>query len=514
MRRVISWAIRIEALARHRPTIQWAGALVAIAFAVWLRQLLDPILGDHLALATLYGAVAASVWLGGYRVAIPAAALGYLACDWLFIYPRDAFDFSTSRALVGAVLYAISSSAIILFGEALRAALQRETTNANELAREIAERELAQERLRHANRRKDEFLAMLSHELRNPLAAMITAAYVLRVAEASAPSAVEARNIMDRQIRHMAKLIEDLLNIGRLSVGKVKLARETFDLGQAVNDVVAEWRGMGRFERHQVTLDTEQAWINGDRSRMEQVVFNLLENSLKFTPEHGSIRVGLRVEKTDAVITVADSGEGIASDDLGRVLDLFEQGDQDPARSRGGMGIGLALAKRVAELHGGKIEIASDGPGLGTIVTVRIPRCPEPAEQAAAALMPTSGALPRVLVVEDNSDTRQMLKSALALMGHEVSDAADGATGLAAATAIRPDVALIDLGLPDMDGYELARRMRAAMLNQRLLLIALTGYGQPEDRDRSREAGFDAHLTKPIAVEGLKHAIASLRGPV
>jgi len=389
--------------------------------------------------------------------------------------------------------------------------LHRALAAAGDAARQSAVERERRRAAEEANRHKDEFLAMLSHELRSPLAAMTNATYVLRVSEPGTPPAREARDVLDRQTRHMAKLIDELLDISRLSVGKADLALETFDLAQATTDLVADWRASGRLERHQVVLNAERAWVDADRVRIGQIVSNLLDNSLKFTPDGGIVRVDVRADETHAVITVTDAGQGVAANDLGRVFDLFAQGDQGLARPRGGMGIGLALVKRIAQMHGGTVEIASEGPGRGTVVTVRVPAVPEPAQQPVAASFRRDTGRQRVLLIEDNNDTRQMLNAALTTIGHEVREAADGAAGLAAAAAIRPDVALIDIGLPDIDGYEVARRLRAAKANENLLLIALTGYGQPEDRDRSRQAGFDAHLTKPIGVERLKQAMASLR---
>ena len=248
-----------------------------------------------------------------------------------------------------------------------------------------------------------------------------------------------------------------------------------------------------------------------DRTRIEQIVSNLLDNSLKFTPHGESVSVEVRAAPGEAVITVTDAGEGIAPQDISRVFQLFAQGTQGIARSRGGMGIGLALVKRIAEMHGGSVTVESEGVGLGTRVTVRFPSVAKPAQEPAVAALRPESPPRRVLIIEDNDDTRQMLRTALAMNGHEVDEAADGASGLAAAASLRPDVALVDIGLPDIDGYEVARRLRQVAPDGKLVLVAITGYGQPADRDRSRQAGFDAHLTKPIGPEHLREAISLLR---
>ena len=366
--------------------------------------------------------------------------------------------------------------------------------------------------LKQADRHKDEFVAMLGHELRNPLAAIANAAYVLRTADLDTEHAAKARGVIDRQARHMARLIDDLLDISRLSVGKAELSRKTFELGEALTELVAVWRSAGRLGSHRVELNVEQpAWVYADRTRIEQIVSNLLDNSLKFTPHGESVSVEVRAAPGEAVITVTDAGEGIAPQDISRVFQLFAQGTQGIARSRGGMGIGLALVKRIAEMHGGSVTVESEGVGLGTRVTVRFPSVAKPAQEPAVAALRPESPPRRVLIIEDNDDTRQMLRTALAMNGHEVDEAADGASGLAAAASLRPDVALVDIGLPDIDGYEVARRLRQVAPDGKLVLVAITGYGQPADRDRSRQAGFDAHLTKPIGPEHLREAISLLR---
>ena len=366
--------------------------------------------------------------------------------------------------------------------------------------------------LKQADRHKDEFVAMLGHELRNPLAAITNAAYVLRAADPDTEHAAKARGVIDRQARHMARLIDDLLDISRLSVGKAELSRKTFELGEAMTELVAVWRAAGRFGSHRVELSVEQpAWVYADRTRIEQIVSNLLDNSLKFTPHDGTVSIGVQSAPGEAVITVTDAGEGIAPQHMSRVFQLFAQGDQGIARSRGGMGIGLALVKRIAEMHGGTVTVESEGVGLGTRVTVRFPSIAKPAQEPAVAALRPGSPPRRVLIIEDNDDTRQMLRTALAMNGHEVDEAADGTSGLAAAASLRPDVALVDIGLPDIDGYEVARRLRQVAPDRKLVLVALTGYGQPADRDRSRQAGFDAHLTKPIGPEHLREAISLLR---
>ena len=372
------------------------------------------------------------------------------------------------------------------------------------VVRDITERKRAEQALKEADRAKDEFLATLSHELRNPLAALTTAAHVLKVGDPGSAAAAQARAVIDRQTRQMARLVADLLDLSAISMGKVALQREPLDLAQAMGKLVQVWRASGRLERHAVSLELASVWVDADRGRIEQIAGNLLDNALKFTPGGKAVALSVREEGGEALLRVADEGIGLASADAERMFGLFVQG----AEARGGMGVGLALVKRLTELHGGTVRVESEGHGRGATFTVRLPAVPKPAEQAARAL---EGAGARsVLIVEDNDDARQMLQAALALGGHEVRTARNGESALALAAESFPDVALIDLGLPDISGYEVARRLRAAC-GRRMALIALTGYGQADDRRRAFEAGFDAHLTKPVTAERLQQALGGLR---
>ena len=389
------------------------------------------------------------------------------------------------------------------------AAAVREAGQAVRERQGLVERE--KEAYRAADRTKDEFLAMLSHELRTPLAALTTAAHVLRMAREDNDKATQARGVIERQTKHMARLVEDLLDVSRVAMGKVALQRETIDLGEVVENLVAGWRSVRRLDRHQVTHATVPVWIDADRTRIDQIASNLLDNALKFTPPGGKIEITVRQESGDAVLRVADDGEGLAPEAMGRIFDLFAQGLQGLDRSRGGLGIGLALVKHLAEMHGGTVTVTSEGAGRGSVFTVRLPAVVRPHQLADSAVTEKRAEPRRILIIEDNDDTRQMLSAALALSGHDVREARDGASGLAAAAEAHPDVALIDIGLPDIDGYEVARQLRANLTNKRIPLIALSGYGRPADLRRALDAGFDSHLTKPVAVEQLHNVIMTVR---
>lgn len=388
------------------------------------------------------------------------------------------------------------------------AAAMKTAAEATRERQELIEREKTA--LQQADRAKDEFIAMLSHELRNPLAALTAAAHLLKVAGSRGETNAQVQGVVERQTQQMTRLVEDLLDVSRVTMGKATLERENFDLSKAVHSVVATWRTSGRLDRHSVAVESSPVWVHADRARMEQILSNLLDNALKFTPAGKAVRIAVRQEGNEAVLEMTDSGEGLSPDLSHRLFGLFVQGQSNLDRSKGGMGIGLALVKRLTEMHGGSVTAASEGPGRGSVLTVRLPAIAASAKPSARrAWSRPAGAL-RILVVEDNDDARRMLSAALAHEGHDVREAVDGNSALAAAAQMRPHVALIDIGLPDVDGYEVARRLRAADSEQHAALIALTGYGQAEDQRRALEAGFDAHLTKPVSAELLIRALGAV----
>jgi signal transduction histidine kinase/ActR/RegA family two-component response regulator len=371
-------------------------------------------------------------------------------------------------------------------------------------------RDREQRALKMADKAKDEFLAMLGHELRNPLSAITASAQVLRLAKPGDDSAVKAHHVIDRQTRQMMRLIEDLLDVSRLAVGKVALQPERFDLADFVERVVRTWQE-GRRPRREIALELAPAWVNADRGRIEQIVTNLLDNADKFSLRHESIEVRVAQQGNEAVLQVWDWGEGIAPELLGAIFEAFVQAPQDFARARGGLGLGLTLVKRLAEMHGGKVTAHSDGLGKGACFTVRLPAiAPAVHEPAPQRPVPLHGQSRRILVVEDNEDGRAMLEAMLTLEGHHVHAVANGLAAVAAAGNWKPDVVLLDIGLPDIDGYEVARRLRAMGLDSRLKLVAVSGYGQPDDERRAYEAGFDMHLTKPVQPDFLRDVLAAL----
>jgi PAS domain S-box-containing protein len=373
--------------------------------------------------------------------------------------------------------------------------------------REQAER-LA-ESLRQADRAKNEFLAMLSHELRNPLGIITNALAVLEQAPGRGERERQAMAVVHRQAAQLARLIDDLLDVARLTAGRVRLALEPVDLLAVGRRCVQALAESGRAAGHHLALEGEPVLAAGDAARLEQVVGNLLDNALKYTPAGGRITVRTARELDAAVIAVRDSGQGIPPDLLPRVFDPFVQEPQALDRARGGLGLGLAVVKRLVDLHGGSVSVESAGPGRGSEFTVRLKLAAPPA--AAGAAVPR-GAAParRVLVVEDNADARDMLQRVLELTGHIVETSADGPTGLAKLREFRPDIALVDIGLPGFDGYTLARMAREHPETRDVRLVAVTGYGQAEDRARALAAGFDRYLLKPLDPGALRALIDRL----
>jgi PAS domain S-box-containing protein len=376
---------------------------------------------------------------------------------------------------------------------------------------DVTDRKAAADALREADRRKDEFIATLAHELRNPLAPMRNAVYLLRAAPAAADRVVD---IMDRQVAHMVRLVDDLLEVSRITRGKVDLKREPVDLATAVRAAVDTARPLIDTAGHRLTVElpAEPVTADADPVRLVQVVTNLLNNAAKYTPAGGAVTVVAGREADRAVVRVRDTGVGIPADMLARVFDLFTQVDRTRRQAQGGLGIGLALVKSLVELHGGAVEAHSDGLGKGSEFVVRLPLAAGP----AAATDPTAHARPladrRVLIVDDNRDAAESLADLLRHLGGRVEVAHDGPAALAAAGRFRPAVVLLDIGMPGTDGYEVARRLRADPDQRGLVIVALTGWAQDEDRRRSRAAGFDHHLAKPVAADTLRAVLATVAG--
>ena len=384
------------------------------------------------------------------------------------------------------------------------------TASNKRLRREIEERQVA-ERENHA---KDEFLAMLGHELRNPLSAISSAAALIGLPGVSVDGVQRAKKIIERQSQHLGRIVDDLLDLSRAMSGKILLDRAPVDLAALVAGTLETFRATGRSNGYDLAHDLAGGWVEGDATRLEQIASNLIDNALKYTPSGGRIEVRTWTENGEVVLSVRDNGVGIAAELLPHVFDVFVQGSSTLDRSQGGLGIGLSLVRRLAELHGGDIKADSKGPGAGSVFILRMPRI-EPPVPLAAAAPPAADGKPTLLLIEDNEDGREMMTMMLGCYGYQVRAAEDGLRGLDAVREFRPDLALVDIGLPGIDGYEVARRLRADPDTRHIKLVALTGYGLAEDLARVMAAGFDRHLVKPVGIEQLMETIAScMREPL
>jgi PAS domain S-box-containing protein len=381
--------------------------------------------------------------------------------------------------------------------------------------RDISAQVQARAALEEADRRKDEFLATLAHELRNPLAPLRNGLQVLKLARPGDAAADAARAMMERQLRHMVRLIDDLMDVSRISRGKVELRRERIELAKVVHQAVETSRPLLEADGHELDLRVpdEPVYVDADLTRLAQVFANLLNNAAKYTEPGGRVTLSVAREGGTAVVAVRDTGVGIPAAMLPRVFDLFTQVDRSLEKRQGGLGIGLSLVKRLVELHGGTVEAHSDGPGHGSEFRVRLPLV------LALAEAPTEEGLPpaaapgrrRVLVVDDNRDAALSLAMLLRIMGNETRAAHDGVEALDVAAGFRPDVVILDIGMPRLNGYETCRRFREQPGGRAVVLVALTGWGAADDRERSREAGFDAHLVKPVDPEALEELLTRLR---
>jgi PAS domain S-box-containing protein len=602
----------------------YLGALAVMGTALLLRAALTPWLGSALPLATLFGAVALSVWWGGYRPALLTAVLGYLAAHLWFSEPGAAVRFTTVD-LVGSLAYLVSCAAIIAMGEGIQRARGRveaseerfrrivETANEGiwvldaearvtfvnqrmadllgldparmlgrpkwdflrgkdrERVRELFARRRAgvaeqldvcfehregrpvwmlmaaqplfdelgafqgtldmftdvtdrkrletelQQRLEQVaalDRSKDEFIATLSHELRNPLAPIRNAVALLEGAEPG-PELDSIRSLLERQVGLLTRLLDDLLDATRFSRGRLAIRPERVELAAIVSNAVESCRP--RIELADqllaVELPEEPVVLYADPARLAQVFTNLLDNAAKFAGRGGRIELSATRQGTEVVVCVRDDGIGIDPEQLPRVFEMFAQAESALERRHAGLGIGLALVRGFVELHGGRVEAHSEGRGKGSEFVVRLPLAPEATRQAAAsAPAPKPGRVRRVLVVDDNRDATESLVRLLGRCGHEVRAAYDGPEALAAAEEFQPEAVLLDIGLPGMNGYEVARRLRARPWAAATVLVAITGWGQSSDKERAVSAGIDHHLTKPVDFARLRGLLEQAPG--
>jgi PAS domain S-box-containing protein len=366
------------------------------------------------------------------------------------------------------------------------------------------------EELERSSRMMSEFLAMLAHELRNPLAPMRNAVTLMQLEHTASPALRNARDIIDRQLTHVTHLVDDLLDIGRLTTGKITLRQERVGIADLVSRSVETARPLLESRRHTLTIDLppRPVYVRADPTRLSQILQNLLVNAAKYTPEGGRVRITVQSADGFVTVAVADNGRGIAKKDLGRIFELFAQGDHGTP-NESGLGVGLTLARSLAELHGGRLDAESPGPGQGSTFLLRLPAADR--NESAAADHPTTGF--RVLVVDDNRDSADSVTAIIRLLGYHCECVYNGDAALAVAAQRAPQMVLLDLAMPGIDGYQTLERLRALAGARNVFAVAMTGYGSHEDRQRTSSAGFDAHLTKPVELNSLVGLINQARQP-
>jgi signal transduction histidine kinase/ActR/RegA family two-component response regulator len=513
--------------ARRFPAWGYLIAVLGSALVFALRYSTDnPLRGFFTSLAFLL-AVLASGLVGGWKPALLATLVCLANERFFFTNPKHSFAIPAGTDTMRILVYGVSGVAVSLLCEGLQRAWRRVAERQRQLEREMSERmAVAQERLhlvdqlRQADRRKDEFLATLAHELRNPLAPLSNAIELWGLVKNSPEQLEELREMMQRQLRQMTRLIDDLLDVSRISRGKIALRTEHVDLRILVTTAVDAVKPIiaANNQRLEIALPDEPVFVQADATRVSQVIGNVLHNAAKYTAESGEIWVRMTHESASAWISIRDTGCGIPPDLLASIFEMFQQVDQTLDRAQGGLGIGLTLAKRLVEMHGGSIDAKSDGPGRGSEFVISLP-VDSSQEASAGAPAPIASApsdLPhrRILVVDDMHESAQTLARMLRAIGQDVATAHDGQAALKYVGESKPEVVFLDIAMPGMNGYEVARRIRALTQIGPPVLIALTGYGQDDDRRRAREAGFDFHLTKPTSIEQLTSLLSRANGPV
>jgi two-component system, sensor histidine kinase len=374
---------------------------------------------------------------------------------------------------------------------------------------QLSDAQIGLERAQQQSHAKDEFMAMLAHELRNPLSAISAALEVLQAGGSNDAITGRARAIISRQTRNLSRLVDDLLEVARVITGKVALAGLPLELGDAVHRCVVQLEPRAEERRIELEIAGGPHWIHGDPVRIEQILTNILSNAIKYSGAGGVIRLTLTAEDNETVLRVIDNGLGISPELLPQIFEPFVQGERTLDRSQGGLGVGLTLVRRLVELHGGTVQASSEGPGCGSTFTIRLPRVAPPCAKPISRGQQLKTLPRRVLLIEDNRDARETFRMMLELAGHEVIEAEEGHRGLELLKSELPDIAVIDVGLPGLDGYQIASSFRREPTGNRVLLVALTGYGTPDARERSRAAGFDHHLIKPIDPEVLRELMVS-----
>jgi signal transduction histidine kinase/CheY-like chemotaxis protein len=481
-------------------TVRYVAAVAIAAAAVVLRWFLLPWLKSDVPYATMFGAIAVAVWMGGWGPAVTAAITGLVGTALLFGSRHSFESTGTLNMLLGVGVYAVTCALIIGLGETMRKA-RDDYRRSQEMFKEVA-LELKQRAadLQRADAIKCMFLATLSHELRNPLAPIRNGIAILKLRMPQGPADIYA--MMERQLGLVTRLIDDLLDVSRVDRGKLELQREKVAVETFVNAAIETARPNIEGKSHELVVRyaPKTFHVDGDPTRLAQVIANLLNNAAKFTPANGRIELSMRAEGPRAVIAVRDNGIGIPPADLARIFEMFVQLDASKTQAAAGLGLGLALARSLVALHGGEIKAQSAGPGRGSEFAVHLPLAGAPITRAGeGGVVQATQSSRRILVVDDNVDAATSLGALLESNGHTVRTCFDGVSAFAAASELVPEVAFIDLNMPQPDGIELAQMIRRQPWGRSVRLVALTGMGQPSDLARTREAGFDEHLTKPAS---------------
>ncbi|OAI46057.1 hypothetical protein AYO44_12045 [Planctomycetaceae bacterium SCGC AG-212-F19] len=488
-------------------------AVLCTVAVLFLRLVLADWLHDRVPLLLpLLVAVFLASWYGGFPAGLLATALGVLL-GLAFAPTPETRTQTPSSYRVPLLVFILEGLAISFSFGAMHKARRRLVRKQLQLEEENKQRRRVEQELVDADRRKNDFLATLAHELRNPLAPIAYSLEIMQHAKDDPVAVATAQETVKRQVRQMVRLVDDLLDVSRITRNKVELRKETVELAKVLQSAVETSHPLLAAAGHvlTVTQPAEPIVLDADPIRLAQVFANLLNNAAKYMDRGGKIWLTVERGGREAIVTVRDTGIGIPADMLPRIFEMFAQVDGALERSQGGLGIGLCLVKWLTEMHGGRVEAQSDGPGQGSAFIVRLPLCadakvlaPAPPSDRPAA----SGH--RVLVVDDNADAVSSMQAMLASLGNEVRTASDGVGAVAAAATFLPDVVLLDLRMPQMNGYDAAREIRAQPWGKEMVLIAHTGWGQEEDRRRSQAAGFDYHLVKPVASDALEKLLSGL----
>ncbi len=501
----------------RRPRVSIVSGMFVLAILTWLGFSLNNVLGGGIPFLMYVLAVMWASWVGGWLPGIVLTLLSALVADYFFLGAPGELRPIASTDVGRSVVFLVVGFMVSAFNEALHRSRERIEERTRALQIEVRERR-AHERERAAmQERKDQFLAIPAHELRNPLTPIVNAAALLHARESGDAIVERAARMIDRHARQMVHLIDDLLDAARLERGTFELRRECVDVATIIEAAVEHCRPAMLEKRQHLTIDLPPApiRIRADHLRLVQVVTNLLNNASTYTPEEGHIETLVRVDGDTLQLDVRDNGRGMAPEDTERIFQMFERGS-GPASARG-LGIGLALVRQIVALHGGRVQAASEGPGRGSTFTAALPGIDAAAD---AAMTPPDAPEPldamrsyNILVVDDNPDLVETLVAVLQMLGHQVESACNGEDALTRRASAQPDLVLMDVGMPGMSGYDVARRAALESWRSRLTLVAMTGWGRDEDRQRALDAGFDIHVVKPLDLEHLRALLDSLNAP-